>query len=302
MARGVHIGLAHQDRDLAAGIADARRPPFAAVDDVVIAVLVDARLDIGGIGRRHGRLGHQEGGADLAVHQRAQPFALLLLGAVAHEHFHVAGVGRRAVEYFGGPADVAHFLRERRVFEIAQSRAAKFVVLMRVRRHEHVPEALRAGFLLQVFENRNDLPARTFGVLLLVDRHRGADMLGHEGLHPAEPFLLPVRHREIHETLLTCSSKILLHCLSAMRVPQEPLWGWRARHDRSVTDRKCPAREMRIDFPAVKTIVSYKCLKCKQASHSGAARRAELWCAMAHLRIWRLWREISGSMLRIAPE
>src|SRR5215467_13108753 len=50
-------------------------------------------------------------------------------------------------------------------------------------------------------------PARAFGVLLLVDRHRGTDVLGHEGLHPAEPFLLPVRHREIHETLLTCSSK-----------------------------------------------------------------------------------------------
>src|SRR5581483_5683709 len=89
-------------------------------------------------------------------------------------------------------------------FEIAQSRAAEFIVLMRVGRHEHVPEALRARLLLQVFENGNDLPARTFGVLLLVDRHRGADVLGHEGLHPAEPFLLPVRHREIHETLLTC--------------------------------------------------------------------------------------------------
>src|SRR5258707_7463751 len=29
----VRIGLAHQDRDFAAGIADARRPPFAAVDE-----------------------------------------------------------------------------------------------------------------------------------------------------------------------------------------------------------------------------------------------------------------------------
>jgi hypothetical protein len=47
--RRLRIGLAHQDRDLAAGIADARRPPFAAVDDVVIAILFNARFDVGGV-------------------------------------------------------------------------------------------------------------------------------------------------------------------------------------------------------------------------------------------------------------
>src|SRR3984885_9942644 len=45
VARRLGIGLAHQDRDLAAGIADTRRPPFAAIDDVVIAVTLDAGLD-----------------------------------------------------------------------------------------------------------------------------------------------------------------------------------------------------------------------------------------------------------------
>src|SRR6185503_3332906 len=115
------------------------------------------------------------------------------------------------------------FLGQRRVFEVAQSRAAEFVVLMRIRRHEHVPEALGLRLLLQVFQNRDHLPARTLGVLLLVDRHRGADMLGHEGLHPAEPFLLLVRHREIHGTLLTCSLKTVWpHSLPASRTPQGP--------------------------------------------------------------------------------
>ena len=38
----VGIGLAHHDEDLAARVARARRPPLAAVDDVVIAVAVDA--------------------------------------------------------------------------------------------------------------------------------------------------------------------------------------------------------------------------------------------------------------------
>src|SRR5262249_39308762 len=47
MARRLRVGLAHQDRDLAAGIADPRRPPFAAVDDIVITVALDPCLDIG---------------------------------------------------------------------------------------------------------------------------------------------------------------------------------------------------------------------------------------------------------------
>ena len=42
--RRLRIGLAHQDRDLAAGIADARRPPFAAVDDVVVAIALNALI------------------------------------------------------------------------------------------------------------------------------------------------------------------------------------------------------------------------------------------------------------------
>ena len=188
MARRLRIGLAHHDRDLAARIADAGRPPFAAVDDVMVAVALDAGLDIGGVGRRHRRFGHQEGGADFAVHQRPQPLPLLLLAAVAHQHFHVAGIGRRAVEHFRGPADVAHFFGERRVFQIAQSRAAEFIVLMRRRRHEHVPEAFGPRLLLQIFQHRDHLPARALLVLLLVDRHRGPDMLVHERLHAVEPF------------------------------------------------------------------------------------------------------------------
>ena len=49
MARGIEIGLAHQDADFAARIASARRPPLAAVDDVVIAIALDAGFDVGRI-------------------------------------------------------------------------------------------------------------------------------------------------------------------------------------------------------------------------------------------------------------
>ena len=109
VGRRVGIALAHQDDDLAARIAHARRPPLAAVDDVVVAVALDAALDVARVGRGHRRLGHGEARADLAVEQRLQPLLLVLLGAVAGEHLHVAGVGRRAVDRFrkrstSGPA------------------------------------------------------------------------------------------------------------------------------------------------------------------------------------------------------
>ncbi len=203
MARGFRIGLAHQDSDLAAGIADARRPPFTAVDDVVVAIFLDAGLDIGGVGRCHRRLGHQERGADFAVHQRPQPFPLVLLCAVAHQHFHVAGIRRGAVEHLGSPADVAHFLGKRRVFQIGQSRTTEFMVLMRRRRHEHVPETFGLRFLLQILKDRDHLPALAGFVLLPVDRHGGPDMLVHERLHTIEPFALTVRHVEVHRAFLT---------------------------------------------------------------------------------------------------
>ena len=44
------VGLPHDDGDLAARIADAGRPPFAAVDHIVVAVADDGGLDIGGVG------------------------------------------------------------------------------------------------------------------------------------------------------------------------------------------------------------------------------------------------------------
>ena len=69
------VGLAHQDRDLAARIARARRPPFAAVDDIIVAVAVDAHSMLVASDEATARLGHQEGRADLAAHQRARAIA-----------------------------------------------------------------------------------------------------------------------------------------------------------------------------------------------------------------------------------
>ena len=59
--------------------------------------------------------------ADLALEQRLEPLALLCLGrAVARQHFHVAGVGRRAVEHLGRPVHAAHDLAQRRVLEVGE--------------------------------------------------------------------------------------------------------------------------------------------------------------------------------------
>jgi hypothetical protein len=67
VGRRIGVALAHQDDDLAARIAHARRPPLAAVDDVAVAVGLDAAFDVARVGRGDRRLGHGEAGADLAV-------------------------------------------------------------------------------------------------------------------------------------------------------------------------------------------------------------------------------------------
>src|SRR3984957_4048087 len=85
----------------------------------------------------------------------------------------------------------------------------------------HRPWAFALAFrpVLQLFVERDHPPALTLGVLLLVDRHGGANMLVHERLHAIEPFALTVRHIEIHGAFLTLFGQKLLTALS----PRAPL-------------------------------------------------------------------------------
>jgi hypothetical protein len=115
---GLGVGLAHEDGDLAARVAGAGAPPFAAVDHIVVAVSHDFGLNVGGVGRSHFGLGHGEARANLAGQQRLEPAVLLLGRAVLRQHFHVARVGRRAIEHFGGHGRAAHDLAQRGVFQI----------------------------------------------------------------------------------------------------------------------------------------------------------------------------------------
>ena len=96
----VGIGLTHEDNNLAARIRRPRSKPFVTVDEVAITIALDARLDVGGVTGRHRRLGHGERRTDLAFQQRREPLPFLFVAAVARQHFHVARVGRRAVERF----------------------------------------------------------------------------------------------------------------------------------------------------------------------------------------------------------
>ena len=81
-------------------------------------------------------------GSVIAKHERISPASsgsshrrLLLGRAVAGEHFHVAGVGRRAVEHLRRDiGDAAHDLAERRVFEVGQAGAVLAL------RQEQVPQ------------------------------------------------------------------------------------------------------------------------------------------------------------------
>ena len=149
----IRIGLAHEDADLAARVGGVRRVPLAAVDDVVVAVADDRTFDVGGVAGGHRRFGHRETGADFACQQRLQPlFPDAHARCIARQHFHIAGIRRRAVEHLGRQMRPAHHLAQRRVFEVGQPGA------MFAFRQEQIPQARFARLRLQLLDDRIDLP------------------------------------------------------------------------------------------------------------------------------------------------
>ncbi len=209
MRRRLRIGLAHEDEDLAAWIACARRPPLARIDDVVVTVSAYRALNVRRIRGRHVGFGHGKSGAHLAVEQRFEPARLLLFGPVAREHFHVAGVGCRAVEHFGPDGRSTHDLREGRIVEIAQS-CAEFGI-----RKKQIPQTRFARPRLHLLHDGGQLPARRAALQLrIVERLVGVDVLVHEGFEPSLKALLLVGKREIHQHrslshLLPCRRRVV---------------------------------------------------------------------------------------------
>ena len=188
----LRVGLAHHDQDAAARVERARGPPLAAVDDAGVAVADDPGLDIGRIGRGDLDLGHGEGGANLAGEQRLQPLRPLCLGAVADQHLHVAGVGGRAVEDLRREVGAPHLLAGGRIVEVGEPGA------MLALGQEQVPQPLRPGLRLQLFEQRDRLPAVAAVYLREHLLFVGVDMRRHEGRHPVAHVPGLVADVEVH--------------------------------------------------------------------------------------------------------
>jgi len=181
------VALAHDDGDLAARRHGPGRPPFASLDDIVVAVAKDRGLDVGGVGGGDARLGHGEAGADLAFEQGFEPALLLLGRAVDRQDLHVADVGGVAVEHLRRGQRTAEGLAEVAVFVVGEPGALGAVVV------EQVPQALRAGLALQLLHQPLFLPAGGALARLVEDLPLvRVDVFGHEGLETALQFVGPV--------------------------------------------------------------------------------------------------------------
>jgi hypothetical protein len=200
---GVGIGLADHDEYAAVGVQGVADPPLAPVDDVLVPVALDPGRDVRRVGGGDVRLGHGEGRADLAVEQRAQPTSLVLLGAEAAQHLHVAGVGSAAVHRLGRHVQApAGDFRQRGVLGVGQPGA---LVGIRV---EEIPQAARPRRLLELLEDRW-MEVRPAGGahLLLVDPFGRVDALVHEGVQALLEVLAALGQLEVH----AASIALLVH-------------------------------------------------------------------------------------------
>ena len=139
VGRRIRIRYAHHDGEGRAHGSPGE--PLVAVDHPLIAVTHRARGEAGGIRACRVGLGHRVAAAHRAGEHRPEPAALLLVGAVLGEDFHVAGVGRLAVERRRSDRAPPHQLAQRSVLEVADAGAVPFVG------QEEVPQALGFGLL-----------------------------------------------------------------------------------------------------------------------------------------------------------
>jgi len=93
----------HHDQQAAVRMRRASDEPLAAVEHQHIPLLAHGGLQIGRVRRGHIGFAHGKGRADVTPQQRHEP--LRALGGIgkAVQQFHVAAVGRIAIEDFGRP-------------------------------------------------------------------------------------------------------------------------------------------------------------------------------------------------------
>jgi hypothetical protein len=124
--------------------------------------------------------------ADLMVPSSSglRVFLAVLLGAEQFEHLHVAGVGGATVAGFGSDEAAAHNLRQRRIFEVRQTRAGAGVWV------KQVPQAALSGLGLELVDDRR-LEVRVAGRAHLLVVHRLRRV--HMRLHEVEELLLQLQ-------------------------------------------------------------------------------------------------------------
>ena len=176
---GVGIRHAHQDRERAAGRRRAARPPLVRVDHVVVAVALDAALDVGGVGARDPRLGHREARPDLAVEQRDRATPPAAAACRTRRAAPCCRCRARSSSWPPRERRLAHELAQRRVLDVRQARAE----VASGRKRFHRPALVRLGLEL-LHDRRVEVRVARLAHLLAVDGLGRIDPLADEVAQP----------------------------------------------------------------------------------------------------------------------
>jgi len=105
------------------------------IQDIIIAFLLHAQLDIRSIRRSNIRFRHQERRADMAVQQWLQPLLLLRIISILRQHLHVPRIRSSAINSLRRSSRLAELLCYQSILEVRE--AGRFFVV--ALSQEHVP-------------------------------------------------------------------------------------------------------------------------------------------------------------------
>ena len=89
----IRIAFPHKNKYFTARIIRPRRPPFTAINHVLITIPHNRCFNIGRIRRRHRGFSHRKARTNFAAQQGLEPLFLLLRRPVPCKDFHIAGIG-----------------------------------------------------------------------------------------------------------------------------------------------------------------------------------------------------------------
>ncbi len=203
---GLGIGHAHHDQDPAARVAGAGGPPLAAVEHVVVAVAHDRQAML---------VASEEATSGSVIAKPSgsrRPAAASAIAAFCSaeaevvQHFHVAGIGRRAIEDFRGDQRAAHAFGQARVLEVAQPGARRLG-------QEQVPQPGRLRAWPSASSSSGGIVQRRAGILVPRGELRlgRVDVRGHEfgqpGIECRGCVLTSGTRRSCRSSLKCCCSR-----------------------------------------------------------------------------------------------